>query len=622
MKLNYSKVVEHILNADKRRLWGRFLNGYLNTPITLCLKPGAECYTCDDYYDGPIVVIGREFYQVVHKLPDEVDSLDLKTHVYKDMTDELIGVVLHEFFHRRFTNMEYAYSLLCKLPREHRGFVHRIHNILEDVTIENSGAQLFRNFRYYINKINAIHFQPHCIEGMKEALEKHPNSVHTLTAFLLMYTRGYDMSTLPRYDLFENNKEFFEEYINACKYDRINTSRHRTQFKFAIQLLKLINNEDLEQDDKDFIENKLPKIPGGNPGPGEPKDIIDVIDILNPIDPKGGTRTSGDGHEAEEYDPSATDEMSKTETKNTVQAGRDDKDMEYDPAMLGSDLTKAGIEQIANDDPVTRYSHDVKRIDDYMNMSKYAPTYKEVVKKFADLSNKFVSVIRKMRSQNGKRVMRGQSSGKFDIRAYIAGKPVNRMFMKEIAPNALPDPVIYFFLDNSGSMSGNKAVLAGEACIPMCEALNSLNVPFAVYAFTECNSCITIELKSTKDLWDKVKYNLTLFTNNVRCKECATYWGNIDEVNLRYVRDKLLLEPAKDKIMIIISDGATCGSREDLKKVAEGMEKKGVKVLAIGIYDQNVKGIYKNYVICKNQKDLEKLPEFLNNYLVKSLGGE
>ena len=75
--------------------------------------------------------------------------------------------------------------------------------------------------------------------------------------------------------------------------------------------------------------------------------------------------------------------------------------------------------------------------------------------------------------------------------------------MKEIAPNALPDPVIYYLLDNSGSMAGDKAVLA-EACIPMCEALNSLNVPFAVYAFTECSSCITIELKSTKDLWDKV----------------------------------------------------------------------------------------------------------------------
>jgi hypothetical protein len=68
---------------------------------------------------------------------------------------------------------------------------------------------------------------------------------------------------------------------------------------------------------------------------------------------------------------------------------------------------------------------------------------------------------------------------------------------------------------------------------------------------------------------------------------------------------------------IVISDGATCGSWQDLRKVAQNMEASGILMLGIGIYDKNVEKIYDNHIVLKDSNDLEQLAGFLNRYLVR-----
>ena len=58
----------------------------------------------------------------------------------------------------------------------------------------------------------------------------------------------------------------------------------------------------------------------------------------------------------------------------------------------------------------------------------------------------------------------------------------------------------------------------------------------------------------------------------------------------------------KDKVLIVISDGATCGSWKDLQITAENIEARGVTMLGIGIFDDNVRRIYKNHVILREQR--------------------
>jgi cobalamin biosynthesis protein CobT len=110
---------------------------------------------------------------------------------------------------------------------------------------------------------------------------------------------------------------------------------------------------------------------------------------------------------------------------------------------------------------------------------------------------------------------------------------------------------------------------------------------------------------------------MTLLTEQFNCDKLCTFSGNIDEVNLRYVRDILNKQPQKDKMCIVISDGATCGDWKILRQVAKNMEDSGILMLGVGIFDKNVETIYDNHIVLKETKDLEQLASFLNKYLVR-----
>ena len=165
-------------------------------------------------------------------------------------------------------------------------------------------------------------------------------------------------------------------------------------------------------------------------------------------------------------------------------------------------------------------------------------------------------------------------------------------------------------------MHGSKAKLAGKALIIFCEALDRLHIPFSVDVFTEGRSAITISLKDYNETYAKTKTNMTLFTQQFDVDKLCTWSGNIDEINLQYVSYDLLQRKEADKVLLVISDGATCGSWKTLKQVASNIEKQNVTVLGIGIFDNNVENIYSKHIVLREQKDLEGLGAFLNKYLI------
>ncbi|MBR2493747.1 MAG: VWA domain-containing protein [Paludibacteraceae bacterium] len=621
-KYSLTKVAEVFLNDNRRKSWSLFARGQIAQRVVVLAAPDNRCYTYYDYYNGLTIMLGKTFYKDVFNLSDEVEPLDLKTSVYSHLAKIYIGAFYHEFFHLKYTDMDYEKDLLRKLDNKIASLVHIIFNILEDVTIENSGVQDYPSSRHFIDKLSEIHFQEGAIESASNLIKDHPKTVDAFISFLLLYARGYGVSKLPEYEFFEDNKELIEWGISQCIYERFPRSRHKKQIAFAIQLLKLLKGEEFDKKKvtNSEIEEGVTVVPRSGTG-----DMSRVVKGVTNMDGGMYESTRNEPIEAQEYDPTATSNMNNVEGKEErkqSKASRGDMSMEdIDPTAMSSDLTQQGIETIANDDPVTHYTHLVERLDDYVDTSKYVPSYRDVKKKFSKLINSVTGTIRKMKAHNVSSYRRNQSRGVIDIKAVINNKPINKSFMRVLNPGREPDPVFSVVVDNSGSMSGRKATLAGEACIALSESLNNLGISFGVFAFTEGRGCVTIVLKDYKDIYDKVKYNLTLFTNNIHCAECATYMGNIDEVNIRYLRDQLSHQPHSDKIMIVISDGATCGDWKELKRVADDMERRGIRVLGIGIYDNNVEKIYKNHIILREQKDLEALPAFLNQYLIKMYNG-
>lgn len=611
-----SKVIKSFLSSDRLYKFSRFARGYSGEYLNVVSTDEAGCYTNQDWYGNKRIVLGNQFYSEIFNLPDTVSYLDLKSR-YKHMAQCYVAVFYHEFFHVLYTDMSYAKSMYDRMDKNFVNFAHSIVNILEDITIEGTGKKFYPYSNEYLDVLNEVHTRKEVLDKVAEEIKNNPDNPGTLLSFLLLLVRGYDVSLLPCYELYEKNKDFIKWGSFKC----INSINARQRFNRQINFAKqLINILDLKTPDRTLIDEGTPGDYTDYDGPS--KAISQTAkDILKPTELLSNYNKSNSRFENKPQDTldDLVDEDLKEPTKQ-FQASRDDHQETNDghSGFDNTDLTKEAITTIANDDPVTRYTHIASRIDEFKNTTGYLSQYKTVVNRNEKQIRKVVAQIRKMKALNNTSWNKYKMTGKFDL-STIYKKDNYKFFKTKNAPSTEADLVFEILVDNSGSMSGKKSKLAGEALIIFAEALNRLHIPFAVDAFTEGSSCVTIKLKEFNDSYNKVKTNMTLLTEQYDVRELATFSGNIDEVNLMYVRDILNQQRQKDKVCIVISDGATCGSWKDLRKVAQSMEAQGITVLGIGVYDENVKDIYTNHLILKTQQDLEGLGAFLNKYLVRKI---
>lgn len=567
-----------------------------------------QCYSYEDYYSGLNIRLGSNFYQDTFKDTDPVPIIDLKEK-YQKVASILYGAYYHELFHVLYTPFSYASSLTASSTYYFRTFAHHVANILEDVSIEETGIFKYPFCEKYLLALRDCFQLPYQHEALEKAITDEKDSSSTMLAYLLHYCRGTDLSKFPSYSFWDDNKRFIEESIYKC----INTNdaflRTRRQLAFALQLYKLLDMKEPSTDEVDnpnidlgSASQSLNEIPKGVNG----SKILETLSRL--------TNTSSYGPNINHKNLSDTEEglnppVANKEIKTTLSPTSSDE------VPINSDLTKEAIKCIASDETVSSYGHFTDELSKYINTNSFLNDYTRVVNDHEGEIRNVVAIIRKMNAINNASWNHYKMKGKLDYSTFYK-KGNYKLFKQKNAPAEAADLVFEILVDLSGSMYGVKAKLAGRALIIFCEALNRLHIPFSVDGFTYGSSSITISLKKYHEPYEKVKTNMTLFTSLFEVKKLSTWCGNVDEVNLKYVSNKLLGQPQKDKVLIVISDGATCGSWKDLKRTAEDIEAQGVTVLGIGIYDDNVKDIYKNHTVITNQNDLESLGDFLNKYLI------
>lgn len=603
----YDKVVDTVLSPSRLYTFNRVANSRSGDVLNVVAKKEDSCYTHNDYWDGMTICLGRDFYKVAWGIDDKISVMDIREK-YKHIGQTYVGVFYHELGHVLYTDMNFMYETYRYLNPAFKEFAHMVSNILEDVTIEGSLKKLYPYTSLYLDVLNTIHTREEVLNVVRDNITNSPTNPGTLLSFLLLLSRGIDISSLPQYKLYEDNKEFIKWGAVKC-INTINARlRHRRQLAYAQQLCKILN---MEIPDSNALED--PKGFEGEAGPksGINKSSSKILDALKKM-----------SREGQEFTPS---QLKQDSVSNIVDSElKEYKARRQDPTELSkeerdsignTDLSESDISMIANDEPVTRFTHRSDRLDNFCGTSQFLKEYNYYVQKHIREIGAVVSQIRKMKAQNNSGWAHYKTSGKFDVSTtYKQGN--YKFFKQRKAPAPEADLVVEILVDNSGSMSGNKSKLAGEALIIFCEALNRLRIPFAVDAFTEGRSCITIKLKEFNDDYNRVKTNMTLLTEQFHVDKLCTFCSNVDEVNLRYVRDILNKQPQKDKMCIVISDGATCGDWRDLRKVAQNMQDSGILMLGIGIYDKNVEKIYDNNIVLKTSKDLEQLAGFLNKYLV------
>lgn len=605
------KFVNAALSLQQLKRMSNFATAKAGKDVRVISNPENQCFSYDDWYTGMNIQLGRKFYQDTFNDHADVPVVDMKPK-YHRVASILYGAYYHELFHVLYTPFKYAQEQTRRCSEYFRHFAHQVSNILEDITIEGTGMNRYPVSIPYVEMIRECFTQDSQIDMVRQAITNEPDSPGTMLAYLLHFCRETDMTQFPQYKLWEDNKAFIEWGAYKC----INTIdpflRTRRQLAFAIELCKILemkepSKDNMENPDMSQMESQSQGLTSksmGGLGSKATKPMGNFTDVAE----KGPSYAKTKPEESD-------DDIKTTEELKEMKAQRDSSGSSGGECPTNADLTREGITMMANDDPVSRYSHFADRLNKYVKTDQFLPEYNKVVREFDTQIRQVVAIIRKMYATNNTSWNHYKMSGKLDSSTFYK-KDNYKIFKKKNAPAPAADLVFEILVDNSGSMHGTKAKLAGKALIIFCEALNRLHIPFSVDVFTEGNSAVTISLKDYSESYDKQKTNMTLFTEQFDCRQLATWCGNIDEINLQYVSQELLNQKQKDKVLIVISDGATCGSWKDLKVTAENIEKRGITVLGVGIFDRNVENIYSKHVVLKEQKDLEALGAFLNKYLI------
>ena len=212
-----------------------------------------------------------------------------------------------------------------------------------------------------------------------------------------------------------------------------------------------------------------------------------------------------------------------------------------------------------------------------------------------------------IRSERG--TLRGQKSGRLDSRAFRKiPSGYEDIFKVRTDPIITKDCAIQILGDMSGSMDGEKYYALCASFALLNEACKQVGIPYELTTFTQ--------RAQYPDYYVVKGFNGRAPTSNGiielfnRMHPCMG--SNADGEALLWAWSRLSARKEKKKILIVLSDGQpwtahVCGDAAGhLKKVCEFLEKR-CTLIGIGLQSESVKYFYKNYKLCYDTEQLEKL---------------
>ena len=205
---------------------------------------------------------------------------------------------------------------------------------------------------------------------------------------------------------------------------------------------------------------------------------------------------------------------------------------------------------------------------------------------------------------------------------------LNRVLLNERQPKVFKlkqsskvemDTAISILTDCSGSMYGAKMKTANIMNMCIMDVLKSIHANYELLGFSEDYN--TLNHMIFKGFNENITRDILAgrLLSSARVSGC-----NSDGDSIIWACERLLQQPQKRKIMIVLSDGQPAGNftgdgREYLKKVcAEVEERTPIDLWGIGILTDSPKRYYKNNVTCNKLENLGViLMQVLKSSLVK-----
>lgn len=596
--------------------------------------------------------IGGQLVKKVANLPDQFASKKAIKSLIEDIFKAFYALVCHELGHGKFTDMKS--NEIIEYPEEkYRAFMHKMFNILEDLVIEYCMQLLFKKeFPYDVNPQVYFDFMVDSIFIPQGESYVDDKTQAGFLNYILLFLRIGEKKIKNKCEVFEKYRKDLIPLMKDVLQEPNGTKRVHNTVVLCEWIIKNITEfswEMPEPDSKSILSGKAAKsegipmpadggfMPGGKKkGKGaagggsaategaEPDpDDEDDEDVEDEPDKEGeDVEEPEDKEEPDEKDEEPDDEDDDEDEDEDFGEDRVEKEIDediYDEVF--NDVLRDGDDHewcIAKDEYEVVDETLVEKIDKIIDEN--TPTIKEV----SDFLTLFKGRIKPMRTE-------GMTSGRLAvrraIREEITGGCSTRIFQRKLARGRAADLVVSLVTDNSGSMSGRKSQICSRACIMLAQACDWSNIPFEINAFTKtCDSysgiSFTITEKGFEDSFESSKPFLAINDSELIYglnseRYIPTFSGNSEEVNLYYIWQKFKKSKHKTKLMFVLCDGGTTGSRDSLRTVVQKMqEESGIIVIGIGILDSSVVGIYDNVKVFHTMKELE---DELGPYLIDTL---
>lgn len=561
-----------------------------------------------------------------------------------EMAEELMAFVTHEVSHNKYTNFKTWNDHAVSPDKSFLGFIA---NGLEDDNVDWINCQEYRGDKHLISNVfgsRVDEMTDHLKNLVKESNSgkmdpEQKKKIDDVSSFYTWYTKARDDLILgvgrkadELKDVLEGEPRERAEKLRKGNYEaelrklREDTSPNRTQrvYDLAKRIFEEVYEEDPEkeeqrckQEQKDG-EGEGEGAEGSKPGSGKPGSGKDGKGQKG--EGKGSGRRVGKGDpsddERTEFEECDYDELSMDFQPLRVNRGYGaGQHLDYDKwKPTRNAYTPTPLKDtIVVDYKAKKSNHGSIRPDARDGgIAEYTDAYQSVA---GDHSGEgFVQKVRMLlqirsrgRTQYGTKHGKLHSGNLYRVTIPNAGAYSQHVFKKRILSDVL-DTSVCVLGDTSGSMRGDKYVHTMVAAVHLSNTLgNTLHIPTEILGFTEheCRNTMFIH----RD------YNTKLLSEEELVRRFAHAGQfmsqNCDGDSVLFAYHRLLAQPTKRKVLIVLSDGSPASSKGgdiysytcDIVKSIEA--DKRVDIIGVGLMDKNVERIYKSHEFIRSAGEIE-----------------
>ena len=574
------------------------------------------------------VVLGGGLVKQIAGLPDTITEKAVMKTLFSPSIKAIMALNLHEMGHNLFTDMVSKDIVEYKDPSK-RGVLHSLFNIIEDYVVEENMVLYYKKNRPYdVSPRRFFDFTINSIFAPQAERYKDTGAnVGNFMQYLLLLLRCGKSAIKETNAVFEAHKTEFVPKLQEVLMTADATKRLKATVALGEWMFENIPEIKWEMEEPPAKEKKSGSLPveGGIPSSESAVAGKDLDEKLgSPASGTGKVEGAEDGSgKPKEGDKDAEDAEEKEEKSASSSEDEEDKSAPMPDFEADDEIT----DEVFNDEIHDGDDHEfVIAKDEYTYDSALIGELDEELEKVSPAAQDVSKFLTLFKGRTRPRMQEGFTKGKVNLRRAMQDEMRDgcdlKLFKQPVRKGRDTDAAFWLLGDNSGSMSGSKSRVCAKGILTMAQACDWAKVPFCASCFTKTwdsytGTCITIIEKDFEDEFEKTKPYFGINSSSTidrlhSDKDIPTFAGNSEEINLFYIWKRFQRVNHKTKILMVLCDGATTGSRDSLKRIIRQIEDDGIIVIGLGIMCSEVASIYPRHKLFGSMEELEReLPQYL-----------